>query len=232
MAKIARFRQSANHEIESPLHVAPDAIAKTAAAATTAMNVFDSSASPGVSWPVGCFNRPWMQKFGAAPQPSSTPQPANWGLDTALAGIKEAGYLDDGPVDFACQKASHFLGGDSETDYLPGLKKRIAGAGLTATMGALRINFEASPEDIVKQVRLKRRSIARPVPELGMAAHLRLRQGRGQRKVLPRDGRRRRLRAGTQSQTGAQAPRRRQRRLRGNSAVPQRNQPSQFQNLV
>jgi sugar phosphate isomerase/epimerase len=46
-----------------------------------------------------------------------------------------------------------FLAADAGADYLPGLKKRIAEAGLTATMGALRINFEKSQEDMVRQVR-------------------------------------------------------------------------------
>jgi len=121
-----------------------------AAAATAAMNVFDSSAG-GVSWAVGCFNRPWMQKFGSAPQPSSARQPANWGLDIALAGIKEAGYATMGLL--TAMPGEPFLAADAAPDYLPGLKKRIAGAGLSATMGALRINFEASQEGIVRQVR-------------------------------------------------------------------------------
>jgi sugar phosphate isomerase/epimerase len=115
-----------------------------------AMNVFDSSAA-GVSWPIGCFNRPWMQKFGATIQSSSVPQPANWGLDVALAGIKEAGYSTMGLL--TSMPGEPFLAADSETEYLPGLKKRIAESGLTATMGALRINFETSQDDIVRQVR-------------------------------------------------------------------------------
>jgi sugar phosphate isomerase/epimerase len=114
------------------------------------MNVFDSSAA-GVSWPVGCFNRPWMQKFGGAPQPTSAPQPANWGLEAALAGIKEAGYSTVGLL--TAMPGEPFLAADSAADYLPGLKKRIAQSDLTATMGALRINFEASQEDVVRQVR-------------------------------------------------------------------------------
>jgi sugar phosphate isomerase/epimerase len=124
-----------------------------AAAAATAMNVFDVSAASGVSWPIACFNRPWMRKFGAALQPTSVPQPANWGLDVALAGIKEAGYANMGLL--TAMPGEPFLAVDAYTDadYLPRLKKRIAGAGLTATMGALRINFETTQEDIVRQVR-------------------------------------------------------------------------------
>jgi sugar phosphate isomerase/epimerase len=92
-----------------------------------------------------------MQKFGAHPQPSSSPQPANWGLDVALAGIKEAGYATMGLL--TSMPDEPFVGAEADPDYLAMLKKRIAGAGLTATMGALRINFEASQEGVVQQVR-------------------------------------------------------------------------------
>jgi sugar phosphate isomerase/epimerase len=122
-----------------------------AAAAVAALNVFDAHAAAGVSWPIGCFNRPWMQKFGSALQPASVPQPANWGLDVALNGIKEAGYTVMGLL--TAMPGEPFLAPDSEASYLPTLKKRIAEAGLKATMGALRINFAASQEDIVRQVR-------------------------------------------------------------------------------
>jgi sugar phosphate isomerase/epimerase len=122
-----------------------------AATAAAALNVLDVSAASGVSWPIGCFNRPWMQKFGSGLQPASMPQPANWGLDIALAGIKEAGYKFMGLL--TAMPGEPFLGADAGPDYLPSLKKRISEAGLRATMGALRINFEASKEDILRQVR-------------------------------------------------------------------------------
>ncbi|HEY3863095.1 MAG TPA: sugar phosphate isomerase/epimerase [Verrucomicrobiae bacterium] len=123
---------------------------KTAATAAAAMNVFDVSAA-GVSWPIGCFNRPWMQKFGASVVPPSVPQPANWGLDIALAGIKEAGYATMGLL--TAMPEEPFLAAESKERYLPELAKRVADAGLTASMGALRINFDASQDAIVKQVR-------------------------------------------------------------------------------
>jgi sugar phosphate isomerase/epimerase len=122
-----------------------------AAVATTAMTVLDLPAASGVSWPIGCFNRPWMQKFGTAPQPTSVPQPANWGLDAALAGIKEAGYTFMGLL--TPMPGEAFLAAASETDYLPGLKKRIAESGLTATMGSLRLDFKVSQEDLLQEVR-------------------------------------------------------------------------------
>ncbi len=122
-----------------------------AATAGAVVNVFDASAASGVSWPIGCFNRPWMQKFGSALQPASVPQPANWGLDIALAGIKEAGYTFMGLL--TPMPGEPFLAADAGADYLPRLKQRLAEAGLVATMGSLRINFEKSQEDVVQQIR-------------------------------------------------------------------------------
>jgi sugar phosphate isomerase/epimerase len=122
-----------------------------AASAITALKSLDVRAGGGVSWPIGCFNRPWMQKFGSPTQPSSTPQPANWGLDVALAGIKEAGFSFMGLL--TAMPGEPFLADQAGPDYLPNLKRRIAKAGLTASMGAIRINFEASQQDIIRQVR-------------------------------------------------------------------------------
>ncbi len=122
-----------------------------ATVAAAALNVLDASGASGVSWPIGCFNRPWMQKFGTGRQPTSVPQPANWGLDVALAGIKEAGYTFMGLL--TPMPSEPFLAADADADYLPGLKKRIAESGLTATMGALRLNFEISQEEMVHQIR-------------------------------------------------------------------------------
>jgi sugar phosphate isomerase/epimerase len=121
-----------------------------AATAVAAWNVLDTSARSGVTWPVGCFNRPWMQKFSSSPQPASVPQPANWGFHVALTGIKEAGFTFMGLL--TAMPEEPFLSPQVGPGYLPGLKKRIADAGLTATMGALRINFETSQEDILRQV--------------------------------------------------------------------------------
>jgi sugar phosphate isomerase/epimerase len=122
------------------------------AAAAATMNMFDGDVlASGVSWPVGCFNRPWMQKFGSHVQPLSTPQPANWGFDAALRGIKEAGFLMAGLL--TPMPEEPFLGADASEDYLAGLKKRIAASGLTATMGSLHGNFSSSLEDAIQQVR-------------------------------------------------------------------------------
>ncbi len=121
------------------------------AAAATA-NLFDVAASAaGVSWPIGCFNRPWMQKFGSHPQPLSTPQPANWGFDAALKGIKEAGFGTAGLL--TPMPEEPFLAADASDDYLAGLKQRIAASGLTATMGSLRGSFSLPLDKVIKQVR-------------------------------------------------------------------------------
>ncbi len=122
------------------------------AATAVAMNVFDADVSAaGVSWPIGCFNRPWMQKFGSRTQPLSTLQPANWGLDAALNGIKEAGFLTAGLL--TPMPDEPFLAADASDDYLTDLKRRIAASGLTATMGSVRINFSSSVDDAIQQVR-------------------------------------------------------------------------------
>jgi len=123
---------------------------KTAAAAA-AVNVLDVCAAPDVSWPIACFNRPWMQKFGAALQPVTEPQPANWGLDVALAGIKQAGYSVVGLL--TPMPGEPFLDDDGRSDYLPALKNRVANSGLTATMGALRVQFKSSQEELVQHIR-------------------------------------------------------------------------------
>jgi sugar phosphate isomerase/epimerase len=122
------------------------------AAAAATMHALDVDVwAAGVSWPVGCFNRPWMQKFGSHTQPLSTPQPANWGFDAALKAIAEAGFRMAGLL--TPMPDEPFLAADASDDYLAGLKKRIAASGLTATMGSLRTNFSSPRDDAIKDVR-------------------------------------------------------------------------------
>ncbi|MGO8699363.1 MAG: sugar phosphate isomerase/epimerase family protein [Limisphaerales bacterium] len=121
-----------------------------AAAAMAAMNLGKASAAQ-VSWPIGCFNRPWMQKFGQQPQPTTAPQPANWGLEAALKGIREAGYSVAGLL--TLMPGEPFVGAAASDVYLAGLKKRIASAGLTATMGSLRVDFSLALPEAIQQVR-------------------------------------------------------------------------------
>lgn len=103
------------------------------------------------SWPIGCFNRPWMQKFGSKTQPLDTPQVANWGFDVALRGIKEAGYKTVGLL--TPMPDEPFLAAKVSDEYLTGLKNRIAGAGLRANMGSLRVNPELPLDDAISDTR-------------------------------------------------------------------------------
>jgi sugar phosphate isomerase/epimerase len=112
------------------------AFLQTTALATTALAAGACDAfAEGSSRPIGCFNRPWMQKFGSKAQPPDTPQPANWGFDVALKGIKQAGYEMAGLL--TPMPDEPFIGSQATDEYLTNLKKRIAGAGVLVNMGAL-----------------------------------------------------------------------------------------------
>jgi sugar phosphate isomerase/epimerase len=124
----------------------------TVAATAAAMGLLDVDVlAAGVSWPIGCFNRPWMQKFGSDPQALSTPQPANWGFGVALDGIKEAGFKMAGLL--TPMPKEPFVGADAGDEYLAALKKRIAASGLAATMGSLHVNFSTTLAEAIQQVR-------------------------------------------------------------------------------
>src|SRR5664280_45906 len=84
---------------------------------------------PGVSWPIGCFNRPWLGE-----------KPNAWNYDTALDGIKAAGYKLTGMLTRTAKEP--FIGSDATPEYLAELKKRIAARGLAVNMGALRVKFD------------------------------------------------------------------------------------------
>ncbi len=89
----------------------------------------------GVSWPIGCFNRPWT----------------TWSFDDALLQIKAAGYPSVGLL--TRTKDEPFIGEDASPEYVARLKQRIAGAGLTANMGALRSLHNIPLDDSIKAVR-------------------------------------------------------------------------------
>jgi sugar phosphate isomerase/epimerase len=120
-----------------------------AAAATTILDT--NLLAAGVSWLIGCFNRPWMQKFGSHTQPISTPQSANWGFDAALKGIKDAGFQTVGLL--TPMPGEPFLAAAASDEYLANLKKRISESGLTVTMGSLHGNFSSPPDNAIQQVR-------------------------------------------------------------------------------
>src|SRR5665213_3656788 len=84
----------------------------TVAATSGPLNVFGAD----VSWPIGCFNRPWMQKFSTRTEPVDKTQISNWGFDVALKGIKEAGYKTVGLL--TNMPDEPFTGRDASDDYL------------------------------------------------------------------------------------------------------------------
>ena len=88
-----------------------------------------------VQWPIGCFNRPWT----------------GWSFDDALKQITQAGYKTMGLLTRTKEEA--FIGADATPEYLARLKQRIADAGLTANMGALRSRHNIPLEDSIREVR-------------------------------------------------------------------------------
>lgn len=124
-------------------------LAAGALATASCKSMMDSA----TSWPIGCFNRPWMQKFGTKTQPISVPQIANWGFDVALRGIQEAGYPTVGLL--TPMPDEPFIGSSATMEYLSGLKKRIAAAGLRSHMGSLRVNLDLELRDAIKDMRLQ-----------------------------------------------------------------------------
>jgi sugar phosphate isomerase/epimerase len=97
------------------------------------------AAAKGVTWPIGCFNRPWSG------------DKKNWGYDTALDGMKAAGYKITGLLSRSPKEP--LAGADATPAYLEGLKKRIAARGLTVNMAALRTKNELALPDQITDIR-------------------------------------------------------------------------------
>jgi len=108
----------------------------------------DAPASGGPGWAIGCFNRPWTK----------------WPYDTALDGIRDAGYKLTGlltahPIyaagDATATKGQFepFARSEATAEYLDALKRRIAQRGLAVNMYALRNPFTGDAADVIKQVR-------------------------------------------------------------------------------
>lgn len=89
----------------------------------------------GVHWQIGCFNRPWTR----------------WSFDQTLKEIKAAGFKTAGLL--TRTRAEPFIGAEATTEYLEELKNRIAAAGLTANMGALRSRHDIPLADSISEVR-------------------------------------------------------------------------------
>src|SRR5262245_44576051 len=90
-----------------------------------------------VTWPIGCFNRPW------------TP----WRFEDALQAIKTAGYTTVGLL--TRTKDEPFIGADSPPEYISRLKQRIADSGLHANMAALRSRHTIPIDESIKEVRIQ-----------------------------------------------------------------------------
>jgi len=105
------------------------------AAAAMIPSLSRSLGAAGVSWPIGCFNRPWT----------------TWSFDEALRQIKAAGYTTTGLL--TRTKDEPFIGADATPEYLARLKQRIAASGLHANMGALRTRHSIPLDDSIKETR-------------------------------------------------------------------------------
>lgn len=93
----------------------------------------------GAAWPIGCLNRPWVN------------EKEHWTYDTALDGIKAAGYKLTGLLTRTGKEP--FIGSDATPEYLAELKKKIAARGLSVNMGALRTKNDLPLNTQIKDVR-------------------------------------------------------------------------------
>ena len=94
-----------------------------------------AAANQGLSWPIGCFNRPWSK----------------WDYDTALDGMKAAGYKITGLL--SQSREEPMIGTHATPEYLRKLKERIAARGLKANMGAMRSRHNIPVDESKRQVR-------------------------------------------------------------------------------
>jgi sugar phosphate isomerase/epimerase len=112
----------------------------TIAAASASLGSISSHAqTKGVSWPIGCFNRPWVN------------EKKKWTQNTALDGIKAAGYKLTGLL--TRTRTEPFIGSDATPEYLAALKQKIAARGLGVNMGALHIKTTAPLDEQIKDLR-------------------------------------------------------------------------------
>src|SRR6185369_4548725 len=86
------------------------------ATAATALSGSQVLAASGVSWPIGCFNRPWLQ----------TKPPLEY--DATLKQIKDAGYKVTGLLTRSATEP--FIASDATPEYLAKLKQKLTASGL------------------------------------------------------------------------------------------------------
>jgi len=85
-------------------------------------------------WPIGCFDRAWTK----------------WSYDEALDGIAAAGYKLTGLLS---GRGEAFTSSAATSEYLDGLKKRIAQRGLVVNVTAIRFRPEAALADNIADLR-------------------------------------------------------------------------------
>jgi sugar phosphate isomerase/epimerase len=100
-------------------------------------------AAEKVTWPIGCFNRPWTK----------------WTYDEGLDGIKAAGYKLTGLL--SAHKGEAFTSAAATPEYLDGLKKRIADRGLGVNMTAIRFKPDAPLDENFAELRKQIENAAR-----------------------------------------------------------------------
>ena len=110
-----------------------------AAAAAFAPATVPAADPVGVAWPIGCFNRPWVNAE------------AHWTLDTALDGIRDAGYRLAGLL--TPSPGEPLIAAEATAEYLAGVKAKIAARGLRANLGALRLATPLVEADAIKSLR-------------------------------------------------------------------------------
>ncbi len=105
----------------------------------TTTKISAAEAGAGVHWPIGCFNRPWVNDM------------KGWTHDTALDGIKAAGYGLTGLLTRSAKEP--FTGSEATPEYLAALKAKIAARGLKVNMSALRTKNDLSLAEQIKDLR-------------------------------------------------------------------------------
>jgi sugar phosphate isomerase/epimerase len=117
--------------------------ATTGAASLASLSLTSALAAEKLSWPIGCFNRPWTK----------------WSYDDALDGIKAAGYKLTGLL--SAHKDEAFTSSAATPEYLDGLKKRIAQRELAVNMTAIRFKPDAALADNIADLRKQIENAAR-----------------------------------------------------------------------
>jgi len=117
--------------------------AVSATAALAAAPALCAAASEKPVWQIGCFNRAWT----------------NWSYDEALDGIAAAGYKLTGLL--SGHRGEVFTASRATSEYLDGLKKRIAQRGLVVNVTAIHFRPEAALADNIADLRKQIENAAR-----------------------------------------------------------------------